>query len=91
MKHALRLQIGPVGFRVGSAWRAPIDRLAALYRGYPEPDIPDFTVRLEPAKPWRRWLRPSVFIAGDFSSLQNTTGNTAAVDQSTGLAWPRTT
>lgn len=62
----MRLQIGPVGFRVGSAWRAPIDRLAALYRGYPEPEIPDFTVRLEPAKPWRRWLRPSVFIAGDF-------------------------
>src|SRR3546814_10633346 len=23
-------------------------------------------VRLEPAKPWRRWLRPSVAIAGDY-------------------------
>ena len=26
----------------------------------------DFTVRLEPEKPWRRWLRPSVAIRGDY-------------------------
>jgi HprK-related kinase A len=68
MRHGLDLRIGPVGFRVGSAWRAPIDALAALYAGYPAPrgGICDFTVRLEPDRPWRRWLRPSVAIAGDY-------------------------
>jgi HprK-related kinase A len=68
MKHSLALRIGPVGFRVGSAWAGPIAALAALYAGYPEPEegIWDFTVRLEPEKPWRRWLRPSVAIRGDY-------------------------
>ncbi|MCE7795821.1 HprK-related kinase A [Sphingobium sufflavum] len=33
--------------------------------GTGEGDIADFTVRLQPVKPWRRWLRPSIFIAGD--------------------------
>ena len=68
MKHSLTLRIGPVGFRIGSAWRGPIDALAALYEGYPAPEdgICDFTVRLEPEKPWRRWLRPSVAIQGDY-------------------------
>ena len=68
MKHALALQIGPVGFRVGSAWTAPLEALARLYAAYPEPEdgICDFTVRLEPEKPWRRWLRPSVAIQGDY-------------------------
>lgn len=68
MRHSLALRIGPVGFRVGSAWAAPIDALAALYAGYPEPEdgICDFTVRLEPEKPWRHWLRPSVAIRGDY-------------------------
>ena len=68
MKHALALQIGPVGFRVGSTWPAPLEALARLYAAYPEPEdgICDFTVRLEPEKPWRRWLRPSVAIQGDY-------------------------
>ncbi len=68
MKHQLALQIGPVAFRIGSAWRAPLDDLARLYAAYPEPenDICDFTVRLEPERPWRRWLRPSVAINGDY-------------------------
>ena len=68
MRHQLSLRIGPVGFRIGSAWRAPIEALTALYAGYPEPrnGICDFTVRLEPETPWRRWLRPSVAIRGDF-------------------------
>src|SRR6185436_3857936 len=44
-----------------------LDALAALYEGYPEPDrICDFTVRLEPESPWRRWVRPSVAIHGDY-------------------------
>ena len=68
MRHQLSLRIGPVGFRVGSVWRAPIDALAGLYAGYPEPadGICDFTVRLEAEKFWRRWLRPSVAIRGDY-------------------------
>ena len=68
MKHSLALQIGPVAFRIGSAWAAPLDALSALYAGYPAPEdgICDFTVRLEPEKPWRRWVRPSVAIQGDY-------------------------
>ncbi|WP_129790778.1 HprK-related kinase A [Sphingosinicella sp. CPCC 101087] len=67
MKHSLSLQIGPVAFRIGSAWRSPIEALARLYAGYPDPGrVCDFTVRLEPEKPWRRWIRPSVAIQGDY-------------------------
>jgi HprK-related kinase A len=68
MRHSLGVAIGPVSFRVGSAWKQPVSALEALYAGYPRPagDICDFTVRLEPEKPWRRWLRPSVAISGDY-------------------------
>lgn len=68
MKHQFDVRIGPVGFRVGSAWPQPIARLATLYAGYPAPEdgIADFTVRLEPKRPWRRWVRPSIAISGDF-------------------------
>jgi HprK-related kinase A len=68
MRHSLHIQIGPVAFRIGSAWRAPLDALARLYAAYPTPadGLADFTVRLEPEKPWRRWLRPSVAIRGDY-------------------------
>ncbi|TPG43458.1 HprK-related kinase A [Sphingomonas koreensis] len=68
MRHVFGVRIGPVGFRVGSDWRAPIDQLKTLYAGYPEPDdgIADFTVRLFAARPWRRWLRPAVMLGGDF-------------------------
>lgn len=68
MKHELLLAIGPARFRIGSAWRAPIERLRALYSGFPrqEQEVADFTVRLEPAAPLRRWWRPSVRIAGDY-------------------------
>lgn len=63
------MRVGPVGFRVGSAWRAPIDALAQLYAGYPplRDSIADFTVRLEPERPWRRWLRPAVAVRGDMT------------------------
>jgi len=66
--HQIHLKIGPAAFRIASAWRQPLDQLAALYRDYPAPvdDGVDFTVRLEPEKPWRRHLRPSVHIGGDF-------------------------
>jgi HprK-related kinase A len=67
MRHRLDLRIGPVTFRIGSDWRAPLAALARLYAPYPEPDpIADFTVRLEAERIWRRWIRPSVAIAGDF-------------------------
>ncbi len=62
------MRIGPVGFRVGSDWRAPIRQLETLYAGYPKPDdgVPDFTVRLFAARPWRRVIRPAVMLGGDF-------------------------
>ena len=68
MRHALALRIGPVGFRIGSVWREPIAALADLYAGYPKPadGLADFTVRLEPERPWRRFLRPAVAIRGDY-------------------------
>lgn len=68
MRHATTLRIGPVGFRVGSDWREPIAALNDLYRDYPKPQdgIPDFNVRLFAARFWRRFLRPSVQIGGDF-------------------------
>ena len=67
MKHQLALQVGPVSFRVGSSWKRPVEALRQLYQGYPDPDgTCDFTVRLEPEKPWRRWIRPSVAIRGDY-------------------------
>jgi HprK-related kinase A len=68
MKHQHSLQVGPVAFRVGSEWRQPIEALKHLYQGYPAPadGICDFTVRLEAERPWRRWLRPSVAIRGDY-------------------------
>lgn len=67
MKHSLMLRIGPATFRIGSDWAEPSDRLGHLYANYPQPRdaFADFTVRLEAARPWRRWLRPSVTIAGD--------------------------
>lgn len=68
MNHRFDVQVGPIAFRIGSPWRAPIAALELLYRDYPKPvGVPDFTVRLEPARPWRRWLRPAVAIAGDFT------------------------
>lgn len=55
-----------MGFRVGSDWRTPIAQLETLYAAYPKPDIPDFSVRLFAARPWRRVLRPAVMIGGDY-------------------------
>lgn len=68
MRHSFQVRIGPAGFRIGSDWRAPVEALADLYRDYPQPDdgVPDLTVHLFAARPWRRWLRPAVNIGGDF-------------------------
>jgi HprK-related kinase A len=67
MRHVFRLQVGPVSFRIGSQWRRPVEQLRRLYTGYPEPHgLCDFTVRLEAERFWRRWVRPSVAIRGDY-------------------------
>lgn len=68
MRYSTSLKIGPIGFRIGCDWRAPIATLDHLYRDYPKPDdgIPDFNVHLFAARPWRRVVRPSVHIGGDF-------------------------
>ncbi len=68
MRHQFSVKVGPVGYRIGSAWSQPIAALRALYAQYPAPDegIADFTVRLEPEKWLRRWVRPSVAIHGDY-------------------------
>ena len=64
--HEFRVQVGPAAFRIGSAWRAPLVQMVDLYRDYPIPDFTDFTIRLEPTRWLRRWLRPSVAIGGDY-------------------------
>ncbi|HLL30573.1 MAG TPA: HprK-related kinase A [Allosphingosinicella sp.] len=67
MRNVFRLKVGPVSFRIGSQWREPVAALRRLYAGYPEPEgVCDFTVRLEAERMWRRWLRPSVAIRGDY-------------------------
>jgi HprK-related kinase A len=68
MRHRFSVRIGPVGFRIGSEWRAPVAKLEKLYAGYPAPHdgVPDFTVRLFAARPWRRFVRPAVMIGGDY-------------------------
>ncbi len=68
MKHSIMLRIGPRVFRVGSDWQGPVAALGALYHDYPKPaNIPHFTVRLEADKWWRRYVRPSVSIRGDYT------------------------
>ena len=67
MRHAHLLRVGPVAFRIGSAWQGPMAQLRALYDGYPARDVPDFTVRLDAPRPWRRWIRPQVAIGGDLT------------------------
>lgn len=68
MRHCTRIAVGPVQFRVGSDWAGPIAALDLLYAGYPQNDArpADATVRLFANRPWRRWLRPSVHIGGDY-------------------------
>jgi HprK-related kinase A len=64
--YEFRVQVGPAAFRIGSAWKRPLDELAELYRDYPTPDIPDYSVRLEAVSFVRRFIRPSVAINGDY-------------------------
>ncbi|MBL0923516.1 MAG: HprK-related kinase A [Sphingomonadaceae bacterium] len=64
--HEFRVQVGPAAFRIGSAWKRPLDQLAELYRDYPVPEVPDYSVRLKAVSFWRRFIRPSVAINGDY-------------------------
>lgn len=64
--HEFRVSVGPVAFRIGSAWKRPLDQLADLYRDYQTPDIPDYSVRLEAMSPLRRFIRPSIKLGGDY-------------------------
>lgn len=64
--HEFRVQVGPAAFRIGSAWRHPVQILEELYRDYPTPAIADYSVRLEPGSFMRRYLRTSVVINGDY-------------------------
>lgn len=65
MRHTCTVRIGPVGFRIGSDWAAPIRQLATLYADYPTPDIATATVRLTAGNALRRFVRPAVHIGGD--------------------------
>ncbi len=66
MRYRFDVRVGPISFRVGSAWRGPVVALRELYRDYPRaPLVPDYTVRLEPGSSFRRLIRPSVAIRGD--------------------------
>lgn len=68
MRHHCQIAVGPAIFRIGSDWQQPIAQLQSLYRDYPNVSgqVPDFTVRLEAQRWWRRFVRPSVSIAGDY-------------------------
>jgi HprK-related kinase A len=67
MRHRFAVRVGPFGFRIGSDWAAPVAALERLYAGYPKPEVPGFTVRLEATRSWRRFVRPQVAIAGDLT------------------------
>lgn len=69
MRHHITLKIGPATFRVGSDWAGPIVQLRQLYSDYPAADPAEAlaTVRLEANRPWRRVIRPSVHIRGDYT------------------------
>lgn len=68
MRHSTRIAVGPVQFRIGSDWAGPVAALDRLYAAYPQDDSrpADATVRLFANRPWRRRLRPSVHIGGDY-------------------------
>ena len=67
MRHAASIRVGPIGFRIGSDFVAPIAALRTLYADYPAPEVAHFTVRLPAPAPWRRLVRRSVAIAGDYT------------------------
>lgn len=70
MRAQTTVAVGPAAFRIGSDFPAIIAAIKRLYAAYPKPApdrVPDFTVRLEASAWWRRWVRQSVRIDGDFT------------------------
>lgn len=67
--HIFSVRVGTTSYRIGSAWAAPIAALRHLYAGYPSPEdgIATMTARIDPPRPWRRWIRPQVGIGGDLT------------------------
>lgn len=67
--HRLDLRVGPINYRIGSAWAEPIAALRRLYAAYPAPEdgIATLTARIGPPHASRRWIRPQVAIGGDYS------------------------
>lgn len=65
--HDLTVRIGPVSYRLGSPWRAPLEAIRALYADYPAPPdgIATVTARIEAPSLLRHWFRPQVLIEGD--------------------------
>ena len=65
--HSLIVRVGPLAFRLGSPWRAPIEAAAALYAGYPRPEegIATVTARIDAPSLLRHWIRPQVVVEGD--------------------------
>lgn len=68
MRYTHHMRVGPVGFRIGSDWAQPIADIRRLYADYPGQagGFAHATVRLEATRPWRRLIRPSVRISGDY-------------------------
>ncbi len=68
MRHETQITVGLRSFRVASDWAGPVAAVNALYQSYPAAErIPHFTVRLEARRWWRRFMRPSIEVRGDYT------------------------
>lgn len=68
MRYSTSIRVGPRNFRIGSDWRQPVRAIEALYAAYPPAaGVAHYTVRLEATRWWRRFVRPQLAIAGDYT------------------------